>query len=122
LKGKGFSGRAVRVRELDPLDVEKNLTAAAKTVGANATVIELKKTEWRNGVKLMIAELSEPCEDPLAANVKWKKVDLATLEDLGSLFKVKDVLALEQIYRESYEVTQTDLDAITGKALPVAEG
>ena len=119
LKGKGFSGRAVRVRELDPIEVEENLKAAAKLVPAEATVLELKKTEWRNGIKLMVVEVSDKCEDPMAPDVKWRKVTPVDLEDLGQYFKTKDVAVLEAIYRESNEVIPSELDAITGKALPV---
>ncbi len=122
LKGRGFSGRAVRLRELDPIEVENNLTAAAKLVSSDASVIELKKVEWRNGVKLMITEYTDPCDDPFAEGVKWKKVAGGTLEDLGTYFKAKDVLALEALYREYHEVMPAELDAIVGKAVPVSEG
>lgn len=122
LKGRGFSGRAVRLRELGPADISDNLTNAAKLVGPEATLIEMKKIEWTNGVKRMLAEISEACEDPLVDKVKWKKVSPADLDDLGSYFKAKDVLALEAIFRENYEVVPSELAAITGKAVPVSEG
>lgn len=122
LKGKGFSMRAVRVRELDPIEVEENLKAAAKLVSSEASVLELKKTEWRNGIKLMVVEVSEPCADPNVEGVKWKKVKPMDLEDLGSVFKSKDVQALEAIYRDMNEVMPGELEAIVGKGLPVSGG
>jgi len=122
LKGKGFSGRAVRVRELDPIEVEDNLTATAKLVSQEASIIELKKVEWRNGVKRMIVEFSEPCEDPFAEGVKWKKVTAGMLDEIGEYFRAKDLLALEAIYRTNHEVIPSELEAITGKAVPVSEG
>lgn len=122
LRGKGFSGRAVRVRELDPIEVEDNLKAAAKIVGEGGDAIEIKKTEWRNGVKLMVTEFSDPCEDPMAPDVKWRKVAAGMLDDLGTYFKAKDVAVLEAIYRENHEVLQSEVEAIVGKALPVSGG
>lgn len=124
LKGKGFSGRAVRVRELDPMEVEENLKAAGKLMtgqdaGAGA-MLELKKTEWRNGVKMMLIEISEPCEDTSAA--KWRKVSAVDLEDLGAFFTAKDVAVLEDVFRTNHEVMPAELEAIVGKALPVSEG
>ncbi len=122
LKGKGFSGRAVRCRELDPLEVEENLTSAAKLVSQDASLIELKKVEWRNGVKRMVTEITEPCEDPFDPAVKWKKVSAGAMEDLAQFFRAKDLLALEAIYREYHEVIPAELEAITGKAVPLSEG
>lgn len=126
LKGKGFSGRAVRVRELDPLEAEDNLKAAGKLlVGQDAgpaAMLELKKTEWRNGIKLMISEFTDPCEDPMAEGVKWKKVGAGMLDDMGAYFTTKDVQVLEAIYRDMHEIMPSELDAIMGKALPVSGG
>lgn len=122
LKGRGFSGRAVRVRTLDPIEVEDNLKHAAKLVGMDATVLELKKTEWRMGSKLMLVEFTEPCEDPLAPEVKWSKVGPSVLDDFGAYFTPKDVQALEAIYRDANELLPSELDAITGKAIPVSAG
>ncbi len=122
LKGMGFSGRAVRCRELTPQEVEDNLNSAAKLTGVNATVIELKKCEWRNGVKLMIVEFTDPCESVFAEGVKWKKVTGGMLDDMGAYFKAKDVVALEAIFRDWHEVMPSELEAITGGALKVSEG
>lgn len=125
LVGKGFSGRAVRVRELTPIEAEENLTAAAKLssgVSESTQILELKKVEWRNGVKLMITEFTDPCADPLAEGVKWRKVTPGLLDDIGAFFTAKDVGALEAVFRQMHEVTPAELEAITGKALPVSGG
>lgn len=122
LKGKGFSGRAVICRELDPSEVEDNVTAAAKLVDKDATVIEFKKTEWRNGVKLMVVKFSEPCADPLAEGVKWKDNSAGLLDDLGTYFTSKDVGVLQGIFRNFHEVSEDELNDIVGKALPVSAG
>lgn len=121
LNGKGFSGRAVRVRTLDPMEVEDNLAAAAKLVSKEASVIELKKTEWRNGAKLMITEYTEPCEDPMALESKaWKKAQPGQFDDLGTYFTAKDIAVLQHIFCENHEVKESELDAIMGKGLPVS--
>lgn len=119
-KGKGFSGRAVRIEELDLNQCSSNLLAAAKIVGPDATGLELKKVEWRTAIKQMIVEISDPCEDPLDASVKWKKVKPVDLDDLSIYFKPKDMTALENIYRQYHELGESELEAITGKAIPVS--
>lgn len=98
------------------------MIAVAKIVSKEASVMEFKKVEWRNGVKRMISEISDPCDDPFADGVKWKKVTLPQLEDLGTFFKAKDVQALEAIYRDYHEMVPSEIEAIVGKAVPVSEG
>jgi hypothetical protein len=121
LKGAGFSGRAVRLRELKPSEVEANFTSAAKLVGGEGTQLELAKTTWRNGARLMIESYSNPCKDPMATEgIVWKKGE--SIEDMDAVFKAKDVLALEAIFRQCYELVVSDLEAITSGAIPVAEG
>lgn len=123
LKGRGFSGRVVRCRELDPTEVEDNLTAAAKLASKDATIIELKKTEWRNGVKRMITEVSDPTDDPMKKDLKFRKLSPQQLdEQWASLFKAKDVLLLESVYRDYHEVIPSEVADITGKAVPLSEG
>lgn len=123
LSGKKMSGRVVRTKPLDPVTAEKVLSAAAKIVGKDATVIELKKCEWRLGVKAFIAEFSEPTKDPATLTAKqWKKVAADTLDDMGALFTARDCMVLEALYRDEHEVSQDEVDAIVGKALPVSEG
>lgn len=122
LSGKGFSKRGVRVRELSPEENEGNLLGAAKLVSADATIIDLKSVEWRNGVKLFIVSYTDPCEDPTAASVKWYKPKPGEFEELSKLFTAKDVEVLKVIFKELHEVSRDEVDAIRGKALPVSEG
>lgn len=122
LNGKGMSKRAVRYKELDPDQVGDNLVATAKLVGENATVLEFKKVEWRNGIKQMITEFSDPCDDQFAPDVKWRKVTPGMLDNIGDYFKSKDVAVLEHVFRELHEATPAEVAAIAGKAVPVSEG
>lgn len=121
LKGKRMCGRAVRVEAIDSADIDANLTAAAKLAGKEATVLEIKKIEWRNGVKLLVKEISEPCEDVFKLEAKqWKKVTPGLLDDLRGYFGAKDMQFLEALFREYHDIDQAELDAIMGKAVPVA--
>lgn len=120
LKGRGFSGRGVRVRDLVPSEVEENLTSAAKLLSKDASIIELKKTEWRNGVKRMLTEITDPCEDPMAEGVKWKKFTPAMADCLDDFFRPKDVQLLEHLYRDANEVVASEVDDIVGKAVPLS--
>lgn len=121
LIGPRHSNRAVRVKELTSADASENLTQAAKLVSKDASVLELRKAEYRLGIQRFVVEISEPCADPLDPKVKWKKVDPASFtEGLDAFFTAKDVQVLEALYREYHEVTQQALEDIMGKAIPVA--
>ena len=121
LKGPRHSGRAVRLKELSSSDVNENLTQAAKLVSKDASVLELRKAEYRLGIQRFVVEISDACADPLDPTVKWKKVDPASFtEGLDSFFTAKDVQILEALYREYHEVSQQSLDDIMGKAIPVS--
>lgn len=120
LRGKGHSGRAVRLAPLDPDMAELCLTQAAKLAGPEATPIEIKKCEWRLGSKLFIVKFTDPTEDPLKAT--WYKPKPGQFDhEMGKYFTTKDVQVLENYYREYHEVSQAELDNITQTALPVSE-
>lgn len=119
LTGKGHSGRAVQVEALAPDEADEMLTFAAKLAGTEATPIEIKKIEWRAGVKQFVVKLTEPTEDPMKAT--WKKATPEMFDDMSKYFTAKDTAVLEALYREYHEITVAELDAIVGKALPVAE-
>jgi len=121
LLGRGFSGRGIRVTPLDPAVAESNLLAAAKMAGAEATGLEIKKTEWRIGIKQFITEFSDSCADCLAADVKWRKPKPGELDDLGVYFTPKDVQALESIFRDYHEVMPSEIESIVGKAIDLSE-
>jgi len=128
LNSKRCSGRGVRIRSLSPDEHDKLMFEAAKLVGPDATFLELKKIEWRMGVKKMLCEVTEKggykSEDELLKDgVKWKKVTVQFLdESFDDMFNAKDVGILQAIYRELHEVNDKEIDAIMGKALPVSEG
>ncbi len=122
LDGKGHSGRAVRIQALEPDDADNCLTMAAKLAGPEATPLEIKKAEWRNGSRQFIVKISDPCKDPLAPEVKWFAPKPGQLDqEMSKFFTSKDCQILEALYREYHEVTQAELASITGKMLPVSE-
>lgn len=122
LTGNHHSGRAVRVKSLDDIAVGENLTNAAKLISPDATGIELKKREWSLGVKLFVVQISDPCEDPFALSVKWKKVTPMDFDEgLKKYFTAKDVMFLEGLYRDYHDISQADMDKIVGKVKVVSE-
>ncbi len=121
LKGRGFSGRAIRVKPLDPDVSERNLLAAAKLAGEEASGLEIKKIEWRNGMKQFITHFSEKCADPLAEGVKWRKVEPGQLDIMGEFFTTKDIQFIEAQFRDYHEVMPAEVADIVGKAIDLAE-
>ncbi len=120
LKGKRMSGRGVRVRMLEPHEHGGILEAATKLVDNSAKIIELKKKEWRLGVKAFIVEFTAPCEE-ITKDTKWTKADPAEMDaQFDKIFAAKDVAVLEHMYREFHEVSEAEVEAIAGKALPVS--
>lgn len=122
LKGKGHSGRALRLKPLGPSQVESNLTNAARLVGKDALYFELKKSERRSGIKEMIVEFTDPVDDPRAEGTKWRKPTHDQFVDHDEYFTAKDWAVLESIYSDYHEVSAEEIEAISGKAVPLSEG
>jgi hypothetical protein len=120
LRGKHYSGRAVRVEPLPGPTVDKALLDAAKVCGKEATIFEVTKVQHTMGLRQMIKEISTPYSDPSDSGVKWKTVTPEDLDDLSEFFTSKDLMILQQIFVEFHEVTKQELDDIVGKAVPVA--
>lgn len=117
------SGRGIRFRVLGPSETDKILINAAKIVGTEGTVIELKKLEWTLGAKMMLVEVttSRGLKELPTDKGGWKKVDLMGLDsDYDKLFSAKDNATLQALYRQYHEVNESEVQAIISKALPVA--
>lgn len=123
LVGKRASGRAVRVQELGPDEKDDLMIQAAKSLGKDASILELKRREWKMGVLSMIKQVSTvPVKDANGADVKWKSYSYDELEEAyKTLFTSKDHSLLVAAFRHFHEVTEEEVDAIVGKALPVSE-
>lgn len=125
LKGLHCSGRAVKFQPLDPDERDAILLLAAKEVGADGTMIDLKRMEWKYGVHKMIKQVSvEPVDgDPNDPSVKWKKHTPETMDqEYSKLFTAKDHALLTAAFRVYHEVSDQEVNAIVGKALTVSEG
>lgn len=123
LSAKGCSGRGVRFRLLAPTEVDTATIDAAKQLGPEGTLAELRILEGREALKRMIVAYTEPglsAEAVLSAT--WIKALPEVLEtDYGRIFPAKDDKVLYGIYKRFHEVSADDIDQIVGKALDVAE-
>jgi hypothetical protein len=99
---------------------------AAKIAGQSATPLEIKKLEWKLGVRSMIVEVTVEKglkDESQLASAQWKKVDRIYLDNnFSELFNVKDGKVLESLYRQYHEVNDAEIEQIAGKALPVSAG
>ena len=129
LNAPGCSWRAVRYRTLKPSEADAALLVAAKIAGPEASQAELQVHTQRECVRRMLVAVTSKgdlveAEVPTAA---WTNLDAGTLEMPGpfsydELFTVKDDAVLSTIYQRAHGITKAELEAISGKALPVSAG
>lgn len=125
----GMSNRAVRYRQLDALKVQKLEAEAAKAVGSEATIGELRNMQLLYGVWEMVYQVSDPTDDPAKLDPKtgWKAVNPVDFITPGNpfygpkLFTPKDLGILKQEYRKYHEVPQMEYDLIAGKSISLLE-
>lgn len=124
LNASKCSGRGVKFRQLTADEADSCLLDAAKIAGQNATGLEIKKLEWRLGVRAMIVEVTVDKglkDESQLQTAQWKKVDRVWLDqNFSELFNVKDGKILESLYRQFHEVNDEEIEQIAGKALPVS--
>ena len=97
---------------------------AAKDVGQDATVFELNAKVIDDGVRAMVYEVTKEkgLKDLVGAGVEWVKVGPESLEtDYAKWFNAKDDKFLKRLWREHHEIAEEELDAITGKAIALAD-
>ena len=128
------SGRGVRFSLLSPADHDDVMLQAAKRIGPEGSLIELKKAEWREGVMRMVKEVTvnTDCfsqEALLRPEVKWRKVTYVDLEaDFNEsdedkrLLQPKDWAILTEMYRSKHDVSLDEVKLIQGKVLAVSTG
>jgi hypothetical protein len=123
LDGKNCSGRGVRFRDLDPTEVEQITIDAGKGLTTDASMLELRKTEWRLGSRRMITAVTEgkALKEADLPTAKWIDVNEQYLDaHYTSLFTAKDNALLTALYREYHEINEDELDAISKKVLTVS--
>lgn len=127
LKGSGFSGRGVRLRQLEPQEIDAVFRSAAKTAGTEATLADIRILEQHECVLRMIVEVTEKAGlDVLGPDTKWRKCTVAELDDedgthrFGKLFTAKDTALLRRFYRDWHQLSENEIEAIAGKAQEVS--
>ena len=122
LDGKQCSGRGVRFRTLDPVEHEQVMITAGRAIDENASMLELRKVEWRIGVRRMLTAVTK--QDGLTeaslATAEWQPVTEQALDgSYVQLFTAKDNAVLTALYRQYHEISETELDSIAKKVLRV---
>lgn len=125
--------RGVRYRELSGSEVRtcESLGAAdalaASADGKTANGMEVRNATLAHGLRRMIVSVTDPVAE--IGGATWHDVTLQALESPSSplnfekLFPgARDDQLLSRLYSELHEVTQSDVDAIMGKRIPVSPG
>ncbi|WP_438029016.1 hypothetical protein [Sorangium sp. So ce233] len=126
LKGKGFSGRGVRLRQLDQPELDAAFLSAAKVAGAEASMADIRVREQHDCVLRMILEVTEKRDLETLDGAAWRKVTHQELEDeegshrFSKLFTAKDTAFLRRMYREWHNLSEAEAEAIAGNGLPVS--
>ncbi len=129
LNAQQCSGRGVRLKVLG-LGARAAITeAAAKELGPEGTMMQLRQREAVDGVCAMVVGVTEKTgfktkADLVAAGdaAGWKKVTFAELvDDSAKYFGAKDMAALANVFRKLHDVTEQEVDDILGEALDVTE-
>jgi hypothetical protein len=126
LKGNGFSGRGVRLRELDQPELDAAFRSAAKLAGTEGTMADVRVLEQHECVTRMIVEVTEKPVAELDESTKWRKVTQQELDDeggpfsFGKLFKAKDTAFLRRLHRDWHNLSEAEIEAIAGKAQEVS--
>lgn len=119
LKGSNSSGCGVRYRELSAPECDGLTRLALAEVGMEASMIDLRKAERREGAKAMIVAVTDPGLTSLDG-AKWRTLTREQVEDeFNKLFNAKDQKFLCAVYEKLHEVSVVEVEEIMGKALPV---
>lgn len=121
LGGKRCSGRGVRFRELSSPEHDQLTLDAAKLLGPEGTMLELRKIESRMGVRSMIVEVTRQSGLKNLTEATWDKVTTADVEARWSeLFTAKDDAVLLDLFRSFHEVTQAEMEDISKTVVAVS--
>jgi hypothetical protein len=123
LAGENHSWRGVRIRDLTTPQRRKVENDAAKLVGQDGSLMELRNETLAQALLLMVVEVTADPVETLNGQAKWVKTPLASLSQPGEwdrLFTARDTQALERIYNQRHEMSLTEVELLSGKLLPVA--
>lgn len=126
LVGNGYAGRGVLVRMLSGTEKDEAYMAAALSAGEDTKKYVFLRT--REGICRMIVGVTEPGKtmeqiraEPIPPITQAELFSLDGPRRLEKLFCSKEIGALSEIFLRIHEATQTEVDAIMGKAIPMAE-
>lgn len=121
------SGRGVRVVELLASEKDKVMRDSAALVGKDASMMDFKLEEIRNGICSMVKEITsvktyKTADELNADDVKWQSLSkMDVVDNYDEYFSAKDDLVLSSLYRRFHEVSSDDIEAIAGKAQKVSK-
>lgn len=126
LKGHRFSGRGVKIRDLDADEVFKARLIAAQEAGKGATGFEIEARRRIECMHRMIAQVTERGDLDKLDGAKWLDVTQQQLEEdggkmsFGKLFTAKDAAALNFLCSKLIDVGDDEIGAIEGGVLTVS--
>lgn len=115
------SRRGLRYETLSVEQVERVEALAAGSLSKDSTVLEFQNASAREGVELMVREVTDPCaKDKVeVGECKWHSLAYEQLHGkLGTYFSPRDIGALKSIYLREHVVTRDDVDAILEGKVP----
>lgn len=131
-KGKlvGYSGRGVRMRDLDAAEKDLASRIAAKAAGPDATNGEFMSRRTSECLCRSIVAVTKEgklsAEGVMAAT--WMSTTQEALEDTGGplsfakLFTAKDRDAMAHFFRLHHDAEEADVEAIMGKEIELTDG
>jgi hypothetical protein len=127
LKGKRFSGRGVKLRELGPDEVTDARLTAAKVAGKGASAYEIETLRRSECVRRMIVAVTEKGDLENLGGAKWVELTQQQLEEdngkhsFSKLFTAKDANALNYLCAQRIDVGDDEIGAIE-KGMLTASG
>jgi hypothetical protein len=123
LAGENHSWRGVRIRDLSTPERRQVENDAAKLVGEEGSLMQLRNETLSQALFRMVVEVTKEPVQSLGNGEQWVRTPLASLAIPGEwdrLFTARDTQALERIYNKRHEMSPTEVDLLAGKLLPVA--
>ncbi len=121
LDGKHCSGRGVRFRELPSSEHDQLQLDAAKQIGPEGTMLELRKIEHRMGVRRMVVGVTKQTGLKDLTGANWDKVSAADVDqNWETYFNSKDDAFLLELYRSYHEITLAEVEDLAGKVTSVS--
>lgn len=120
LRGKGFSGRCVRLRVLTGDELDKYFDNTSMLLGKDATMGELLTKHKLYCLKATVIAMTEPNSESPTKNSGWEKVSFEKVQtEFDTLFTAKDREMIGRIYNQNHDPNQAEIADIMGGGIPV---